>query len=224
MAPWFVSAICNLLAHPIGSNSNPMAPSLSLILLGRGREPASWRNEKKLEKEEKKKKDSFSPEISKCGTHCLYWLSGKKKKKEPRSFNICWSLDFSLHPSPAAPPIPPPFPLVKLKLKLAVHISLLKCHQQHCYYSDFSGQRPWVPGCNAIKRTLLLSDLAWQLHWIWVHGVIYWACWYTAAWFRRAKNPGMHQKAIYAFLLIIIIKINVSPKWLWWPLPLHLTF
>lgn len=48
MVPWFVDSICNLLAHSIGSNSNPVAPLLSaLFVLGRGmeqsKEPAGER-------------------------------------------------------------------------------------------------------------------------------------------------------------------------------------
>ena len=139
---------------------------------------------------------------------------GLRQKKNPKSLNICWSLNFSLHPSPSC----------KIKAEASSSRLALEMSPATLLLFWFSGRRPSVPCCSSIKRTQPLADLAWQLHRIWVHWVIYRACWYTAAWFRSAKNPGMHQKAIYALLIIIIIKINVSPKWLWWPLPLHLTF
>lgn len=129
-----------------------------------------------------------------------------KNNQKPKSLNICWSLDFSLHPS-----LPQQlFSSCKIKAEASSSSLALECHPLCCYYPDFSGQRPLVLYCSL--KTLLLWALAWQLHWIWAHRVIYWVCWYSAMWFRREKRErekrGMHQKSN----ICIIINNNNKDK------------
>lgn len=146
---------------------------------------------------------------------------GKIKSPKVKIFVGVWTSPYT-HPCPQQL-----FSSCEIEAEASSSSLALEHHPLCFYYPDFSGQRPLLLCCSL--ETLLLSALAWQLHWIWAHRVIYWVCWYSVAWFRREKRERERsmectKKAIYALLLLIIIKINVSPMWLLWPLSLHLTF
>lgn len=129
----------------------------------------------------------------------------KKKKTRVEKFVEVWI-------SPCAHPCPPqPFSSCKIKAEASSSSLVLECHCSVAIILIFSGQRPLVLCCSSIKGALLLSDLAWQLHWIWAHRVIYWVCRCSATWFSREKKGeklGMHQKSN----ICIIINNNNKDK------------